>query len=127
MARSTVERPGSRSFKLNAKATRSIDAFRFDVDDRCRTWRVVDYQSLSPPGSDHQGDTPGPCRKHVGEGNEFEHERRQEQRVESKKPRDQEGSDDVRRFIEPYPSEWAQYQLHHVSGYRNRVRSANGG
>ena len=66
-----------------------------------------------------QRNTSGPGRQHIGHRDQFEHERWQQQRVESKRTRQNGGGYDVQNLVCERPAKRAEGQLKQIGRQRD--------
>ena len=95
-----------------------------DVDDGslCTRWNGP---LLPLAQCDDKRDATGPRRQQIGDGKEFDHEGRQQERVEPKQPPHQDGRDDVERLVEGQPTQRAGEQLQSIGHHGRDVRGSD--
>ena len=90
----------------------------------CR-FRILRNTALPATRSHDEHHAAGPCRQHVGKGDEFEDESGKKERVKAEQPRHCEHCGGVEHFIDADPSKRSEEKLRGVDGDRDGIRRAD--
>src|SRR5262249_45668764 len=101
-----------------------FDATRLHIDGGFRILRNV---ALSATGSHDEHHAAGPRRQHVRERNEFQEERREQERMKAEQSRHRDHGDSVEYFIDAGPSKRPEEKLRDIDGDREGICHADAG